>query len=143
MTYVCSRRQWLISLIPAVACSRWVLAGAGQKPMRGVFIIMATPYTASKEVDYEDLAREVDFLDRCKVHGMVWPQLARVFPTDQGRTTPGHENPGARGCGKEAGAGPGSPGAQHGRGARVSPVHGGGIARRCHCHPAYRGKVAG
>ena len=47
--------------------------------MRGVFIIMATPYTASDAVDYEDLAREVDFLDRCGVQGMVWPQLASEY----------------------------------------------------------------
>ena len=80
MTYVCSRRQWLISLIPAVACSRWALAEAGLKPMRGVFIIMATPYTAAKEVDYEDLAREVDFLDRGMVLGLVGPHLASVYP---------------------------------------------------------------
>jgi 4-hydroxy-tetrahydrodipicolinate synthase len=43
--------------------------------MRGVFPIMATPYTADKAVDYEDLAREVEFLDRCGVPGMAWPQL--------------------------------------------------------------------
>lgn len=54
-------------------------SAAHEKPMRGVFIIMATPYTASNAVDYEDLAREVDFLDRCGVHGMVWPQLASEY----------------------------------------------------------------
>lgn len=47
--------------------------------MRGVFIIMATPYTAEKAVDYEDLAHEVEFLERCGVHGMVWPQLASEY----------------------------------------------------------------
>src|SRR5437879_10404804 len=47
--------------------------------MRGVFIIMSTPYTEANAVDYEDLAREVDFLDRCGVHGMVWPQLASEY----------------------------------------------------------------
>ncbi len=58
------------------------LAGVGkasaadrQKEMRGVFPIMATPYTDSNVVDYEDLAREVEFLDRCGVPGMAWPQL--------------------------------------------------------------------
>ena len=75
MTYVSSRRQWFLSLIPTVACARQVLAGTGRKPMRGIFIIMATPYTDTKAVDYEDLAREVNFLARCEVHGMVWPQL--------------------------------------------------------------------
>src|SRR5262245_1179078 len=79
MTYVYSRRQWFVSLVPAVACARGVLAGAGGKPMRGIFIIMATPYTDTKAVDYEDLAREVDFLARCEVDGMVWPQLASEY----------------------------------------------------------------
>jgi 4-hydroxy-tetrahydrodipicolinate synthase len=55
------------------------LHGAGAKPIRGVFPIMATPFTESKAVDYEDLEREVDFLDRCGVHGMVWPQLASEY----------------------------------------------------------------
>ncbi|MEK7405165.1 MAG: dihydrodipicolinate synthase family protein [Acidobacteriota bacterium] len=54
-------------------------AQAPAKPMRGIFIIMATPYTATKDVDFEDLAREVDFLDHCGVQGMVWPQLASEY----------------------------------------------------------------
>ena len=67
---------------------RELLAGAGlpalrfspvravaSESMRGIFIIMTTPYTEAKALDYEDLAREVDFLDRCGAHGMVWPQL--------------------------------------------------------------------
>ena len=42
-------------------------------------MILSTPYTLSKAVDYEDLAGEVDFLDRCGVQGMVWPQLASEY----------------------------------------------------------------
>ena len=59
------------------------LAGASLpgKPMRGIFPIMATPFTEAKAVDYEDLEREVDFMDRCGVHGMVWPQLASEYVT--------------------------------------------------------------
>jgi len=44
--------------------------------MQGAFIIMSTPYTSSKAIDYEDLAGEVQFLDRCGVQGLVWPQLS-------------------------------------------------------------------
>jgi dihydrodipicolinate synthase/N-acetylneuraminate lyase len=47
--------------------------------MRGIFIIMATPFTESGAVDYADLEREVHFLVRCGVHGMVWPQLASEY----------------------------------------------------------------
>lgn len=37
-------------------------------------MILSTPYTASGEVDWEDLAREAEFVDRCGAQGMVWPQ---------------------------------------------------------------------
>src|SRR3954453_20090743 len=51
-------------------------AGAGEaaKPMRGAFMILTTPFTAAGAVDWEDLVREVEFCDRCGVHGIVWPQ---------------------------------------------------------------------
>ena len=39
-------------------------------------MILSTPYTQSKALDYEDLAGEVDFLDRCGAQGLVWPQNA-------------------------------------------------------------------
>src|SRR4029450_13496184 len=74
MARVITRRAWLsgIAAIP--------LANASPgKPMRGIFIIMSTPFTAAGAVDYEDLEREVDFLARCGVHGMVWPQLASEY----------------------------------------------------------------
>lgn len=37
-------------------------------------MILSTPFTASGAVDWEDLAREAEFVDRCGAHGMVWPQ---------------------------------------------------------------------
>jgi dihydrodipicolinate synthase/N-acetylneuraminate lyase len=40
---------------------------------------MATPYTETKAVAFEDLAAEVDFLDRCGVQGMDWPQSASEY----------------------------------------------------------------
>jgi len=48
--------------------------GDGGKPMRGAFMILTTPFTAAGAVDWDDLVREVDFCDRCGVHGVVWPQ---------------------------------------------------------------------
>lgn len=47
--------------------------------MEGAFIIVATPYAESKAVDFEDLAGEVDFLHKCGVQGMVWPQMASEY----------------------------------------------------------------
>src|SRR6476659_5454353 len=73
---VCSTRRQFLAGSAAV-----VLAGAqpAAKPMRGIFIIMSTPYTSAKSIDFEDLANEVDFMDRSGVHGMVWPQLASEY----------------------------------------------------------------
>lgn len=80
MTSLYSRRR-LMTMMGATALGSSVrLSGAPGKPMRGAFIIMATPYTDAKEVDYEDLDGEVDFLDRCGVQGMVWPQFASEYP---------------------------------------------------------------
>src|SRR3954464_1552084 len=74
MQRVLTRRAWLSS-IAAVSLAN----ASASKPMRGIFVIMATPFTESGAVDYEDLEREVDFLVRCGVHGMVWPQLASEY----------------------------------------------------------------
>jgi dihydrodipicolinate synthase/N-acetylneuraminate lyase len=76
MRRLLTRRAWLTSIAAAP------LANASpNKPMRGIFIIMATPFTESGAVDYEDLGREVAFLVTCGVHGMVWPQLASEYAT--------------------------------------------------------------
>jgi dihydrodipicolinate synthase/N-acetylneuraminate lyase len=70
-------RRVFLSTFAALPLTR----AAAAQPLRGIFPIMATPFTDSKDVDYEDLAREVDFLTRCGVHGMVWPQLASEYMT--------------------------------------------------------------
>jgi 4-hydroxy-tetrahydrodipicolinate synthase len=75
MTATCTRRD-LLALFAATAVARGQSAA---KSIRGVFPIMSTPFTAKKEVDWEDLEHEVEFLDRCGVHGYVWPQLASEY----------------------------------------------------------------
>jgi 4-hydroxy-tetrahydrodipicolinate synthase len=44
-----------------------------KEPWAGVFIIMQTPFFEDLEIDGDSLKREVDFLVRCGVQGMVWP----------------------------------------------------------------------
>src|SRR5271157_3477464 len=56
------------------------LEAAASKPMRGIFPILATPYTAAGGVDFEDLARQVEFFDKWGAHGMAWPQHASGYP---------------------------------------------------------------
>jgi 4-hydroxy-tetrahydrodipicolinate synthase len=69
------RREFLAAGLGA----RLAMAAPASKPMHGVFPIMATPFTESKEVDFDELIKQVEFLDRCGVHGMVWPQLASEY----------------------------------------------------------------
>lgn len=70
----CTRRELFGALCFPAAIGTQAQAAA-REPMRGIFVIMTTPYTAAKAVDYEDLTKQVDYLDRCGAHGMVWPQL--------------------------------------------------------------------
>src|SRR5881628_3102320 len=79
LNMIYNRRELLAGFGMAALGARLPAAAKADKAMRGIFIIMATPYTEANAVDDEDLAREVDFLDRCGVHGMVWPQLASEY----------------------------------------------------------------
>lgn len=73
-----SRRALLQALGAAALLPRLGVASVGAaaatKPMRGVFIILNTPFTATGAVDWDDLAREVAFVDRGGCAGVVWPQ---------------------------------------------------------------------
>jgi dihydrodipicolinate synthase/N-acetylneuraminate lyase len=68
-----SRRNALALMASAALPSR-VLAQGASKPMRGVMPIVVTPYTPDGAVDYEDLARQMAFYDRCGCTGGAWPQ---------------------------------------------------------------------
>ena len=69
-----TRRQSFSAIAATAAIPFAGLQAAPAKAMRGALMILSTPYTSSGEVDYEDLAKEVEFLDRCGVQGLVWPQ---------------------------------------------------------------------
>jgi 4-hydroxy-tetrahydrodipicolinate synthase len=49
--------------------------GARPKPLRGIFPIAQTPFTAAGKLDVDGLVEEVKFVDRGGVHGFVWPQM--------------------------------------------------------------------
>ena len=46
------------------------------KPLRGLFPIMETPFTKDNKLDTETLAAEVDFCNRGRLGGMIWPVFA-------------------------------------------------------------------
>lgn len=50
------------------------------RSIQGAFMIVATPYTSSKTIDYEDLTAEVEWLTEAGVQGMVWPQNTSEYP---------------------------------------------------------------
>ena len=55
-------------------------ARSADEDMRGVFVILSTPYTESGAVHYDDLAFQVEWLDRAGVNGLVWPQNSSDYP---------------------------------------------------------------
>ncbi len=73
---VLSRRA-LIAATAGLALPR--AFGAGDGGFRGIYPIVATPYKDDGALDLETLAKEVRFLDRAGVHGIVWPQLASEY----------------------------------------------------------------
>ncbi len=69
-----TRRECLTALAAVATFPALRVGAADEKPMRGAFMILSTPYTAAGEVDYDELAGEVEFCDRCGIEGLVWPQ---------------------------------------------------------------------
>ena len=69
-----TRRQCLAGIAVTAALPYTSVYAANGKAMRGALMILSTPYTEAGEVDYEDLAKEVAFCDRCGVQGVVWRQ---------------------------------------------------------------------
>ena len=80
-------RRHMLSTLAAAGTSAAVLGARAQetaapaKPailgdprVRGPFPILSTPYTESGDVDYDVLARQAQFVDRCGSPGMIWPQ---------------------------------------------------------------------
>lgn len=78
-----TRRDVLLRLPLTLPAAVRLAAAAtpGRKPLRGIFPIMQTPFTDGNKLDLPVLAKQVQFLDRTGVHGMVWPQLASEYAT--------------------------------------------------------------
>jgi 2-keto-3-deoxy-L-arabinonate dehydratase len=73
------RREFLGMMVGASALSLMFPrsgAPATSKPLRGLFPIAQTPFTESGKLDLDSLVREVEFIDRGRVPGFVWPQKA-------------------------------------------------------------------
>jgi len=64
-----------------LALSNSPLGAATAKPLRGLFPIGFTPFTAENKMDVEGLAAQVKFCNRGGVHGFVWPQIASGWTT--------------------------------------------------------------
>ena len=74
---ILSRRECLMTLGGAAVAARVPClraASDGSNPMRGVFIILTTPFASDGTVDWTILANEVAFVDRGGCQGIVWPQ---------------------------------------------------------------------
>ena len=69
-----TRRECLTALAATAVYPALPVGAAEAEPMRGAFMILSTPYEVGGGVDYDGLARQVEFCDRCGIEGLVWPQ---------------------------------------------------------------------
>lgn len=74
------RRRFLQTLSAAVLASR-AQDAAAQNPLRGLFPIGYSPFTDGDQLDLDRLAAQVRFLNKGRVHGLIWPQIASEWTT--------------------------------------------------------------
>lgn len=76
------RRREFLALLASSGLATWAsvrsagATGGDSKPLNGVFPIGQTPFTESDKLDLDCLAAEVSFVNRGRVHGFAWPQIA-------------------------------------------------------------------
>lgn len=51
------------------------------KPIRGLYPILETPFTPANKLDKASLTKEVEFINRGGVNGMIWPVYASSWST--------------------------------------------------------------
>src|SRR5438067_3378795 len=74
-------RRLFVQALSAGALSFALPAAPGSKPLRGIFPIAQSPFTEANKLDLDCLVDQVRFLDRGRVHGCVWPQIASEWST--------------------------------------------------------------
>lgn len=81
-----NRRDFLRFLGAAgLSWSLWGGMGCSSAPavdlrkFQGIFPIVQTPYTDDNKIAFDELEKEVKFLDKTGVHGIVWPQRASEY----------------------------------------------------------------
>ena len=81
-----NRRDFLRILGAAgLSWSLWGGMGCSSAPavdlrkFQGIFPIVQTPYTDDNKIAFDELEKEVKFLDKTGVHGIVWPQRASEY----------------------------------------------------------------
>ena len=75
------KRRHFLQVLSAGAAGSALFGAASSKPLRGIFPIAQSPFTAADKLDLDCLAEQVRFLDRGRVHGCVWPQIASEWST--------------------------------------------------------------
>lgn len=77
-----SRRSFLQTMVAGpLSAAAAQAAGTTTKQLRGIFPIAQTPFTDSDKLDVDALVEQLRFIDRGRVHGFVWPQLASEWST--------------------------------------------------------------
>ena len=76
---VVSRRSLLQLIGSGAICL--AAPSTNTKRLRGVFPIAQSPFTDSDKLDVDCLVEQLRFIDRGRVHGFVWPQLASEWST--------------------------------------------------------------
>ncbi len=70
----------VVGSAPLYAAPTTAARAVRDEDMRGIFVILSTPYTESGAVDYDDLASQVAWLDEAGSNGLVWPQNSSDYP---------------------------------------------------------------